>query len=77
MNFTLPSLGKDINEVVIALWYAKESDIVKKDQDLLEVTTDKATFNVPSPCSGVISEIKAFQGDTVKPGDLLAILKVD
>ena len=43
--------------------------------DLVELTTDKATFNLPSPCSGILSEIYFHEGDTVNVGEALALIE--
>jgi pyruvate dehydrogenase E2 component (dihydrolipoamide acetyltransferase) len=48
--------------------------VAEKD-DLVELTTDKATFNLPSPCSGTLSEIFFQEGDTVRPGEALAVIE--
>ncbi len=68
----LPELGEDINEATISYWLYQEGDEVKEGEDLVEMTTDKATFNVPSPVSGVLKEISAEEGETIKVGQKLA-----
>ena len=68
----LPELGEGIDSASITYWYFKEGDAVKEKEDLVELATDKATFNLPSPCSGVISQIIFKEGDTVKVGEVLA-----
>lgn len=70
----LPELGEGIEEAVISFWHVTEGDSVKKGDDVVEMVTDKATFNVPSPTSGVIKKIIHVEGSTVKVGDVLAEL---
>ena len=70
----LPELGEGIEEAVISLWHVTEGDNVKKGDDIVEMVTDKATFNIPSPASGVIKKIIHAEGETVKIGDVLAEL---
>ncbi len=70
----LPELGKGIEKATVSYWYFKAGDQVGEKEDLVELTTDKATFNLPSPCSGVISEIFFQEGDTVDVGQVLAII---
>ena len=70
----MPELGEGIEEAVISLWHVREGDNVKKGDDIVEMVTDKATFNVPSPTSGVIKKIIHAEGETVKVGDVLARL---
>jgi pyruvate dehydrogenase E2 component (dihydrolipoamide acetyltransferase) len=72
---TLPDLGEDAaNEATISFWHAEEGDEVAEGDDLVEMTTEKATFNVPAPISGILLEIVAEEGDTVEVGEVLAII---
>lgn len=75
LKITLPQLGEGIEEAVVSFWYFSEGDAVDKDADLVELATDKATFNVPASESGVIKKILHREGDTVKIGDVLAELQ--
>ncbi|MBN1872011.1 MAG: biotin/lipoyl-binding protein [Candidatus Omnitrophica bacterium] len=68
----LPELGEGIKEATICYWHASEGKSVKRDEDLVEIATDKATFNVPAPSSGVIRKIFHKDGDIVKVGGLIA-----
>ena len=72
MKFVLPVTSESIDNATITKWYVKESDEVKKDQDILEIATDKATFDVASPCDGRIEKIEKQEGDLVKKGQLIA-----
>ena len=72
----LPDLGEDGgNEAVVSLWHFEEGDEVHEGDDLVEMSTDKATFNVPSPRTAILSEIVADEGDTVEVGEVLAVLE--
>ncbi|MCP4644741.1 MAG: biotin attachment protein [bacterium] len=71
----LPSMGDDANEVaVVSYWLVDEGGSVKKNEDLVEMTTDKAAFSVPSPRSGAMVEKLVEEGDEVSVGDVLCIL---
>jgi len=70
----LPELGEGIEKATVSYWYFKTGDRVSEKDDLVELTTDKATFNLPSPCSGVILEIFFNEGDTVDIGQALALI---
>ena len=70
----LPELGEGIGKATVSYWYFKIGDRVSEKDDLVELTTDKATFNLPSPCSGVILEIFFNEGDAVDIGGVLAII---
>ncbi|MFH1753448.1 MAG: biotin/lipoyl-containing protein [Candidatus Omnitrophota bacterium] len=71
----LPELGEDVKSAVISFWHFAVGDTVKESDDLVEMATDKATFNVPSPASGTIKEINCEEGDTVQVGDQLAVIE--
>jgi pyruvate dehydrogenase E2 component (dihydrolipoamide acetyltransferase) len=71
----LPELGERIEKATVSYWYFKEGEKVNEKDDLVELTTDKATFNLPSPCSGMLSEIFFREGDSVNTGEVLAIIE--
>ena len=74
-ELTLPDLGEDAaNEATISFWHSEEGDEVAEGDDLVEMTTEKATFNVQSPVAGTLVEIVAEEGDTVEIGEVLAII---
>ncbi len=71
----LPELGEGIKKATVSYWYFKEGEKINEKDDLVELTTDKATFNLPSPCSGMLSEIFFHEGDEVNVGEVLAIIE--
>ena len=73
MEFKLPELGEGVYEAEIVRWHVKPGDTVRRAQTLLEVLTDKATMEVPSPFAGKIDAVQGEPGAVVKVGD--AILK--
>ena len=68
----LPGLGEGIKSATLSYWYFKPGEKVAQNNDLVEFATDKATFNLPSPCSGTLSKIFFQEGDTVNVGDAVA-----
>ncbi|MCR4336215.1 MAG: hypothetical protein NUV91_00190 [Candidatus Omnitrophica bacterium] len=75
MNYvTVPELGEGIKKVIVAHWHVKAGDCVQEEQDVVELVTDKATFNVPTPSSGVIQQILVDVGKEAKVGDPLAVI---
>ncbi len=73
----LPDLGEDAaDEATVSYWLVEEGDEVTEADDLVEMTTDKATFSVPSPKSGVLLEKLVEEGDDVSVGDVLCILEI-
>lgn len=71
----LPELGEGIEKATISYWYSKPGEKVNEKDELVEITTDKATFNLPSPCSGTLMEVFFQEGDTVNVGETLAIIE--
>ena len=71
----LPELGEGIEKATVTYWYFQENEKVGEKDDLVELATDKATFNLPSPASGVLSKIFFKEGDSVKIGETLAIIE--
>jgi pyruvate dehydrogenase E2 component (dihydrolipoamide acetyltransferase) len=74
MNIIMPQLGETVSEGTIAAWHVKVGDQVKKDQPLMDVETDKASIEVPSPVDGTISQVLVAQGETVDVGIVLAVI---
>ena len=75
MEFILPELVEGVNEAVVSFWHFKEGDNIKEGDEVVEMATDKAAFNVPSNISGVLKKIVAEEGETVKVGAVLAIIE--
>jgi len=74
----LPNLGEDAGEeATVTFWHVAAGDEVAEDHDIVEVTYDKATFFVPSPCAGRVKEILAPEDATVPVGAPLAIITTD
>src|SRR6202163_434616 len=67
----VPTLGESVTEATIGRWFKKAGEAVAADEPLVELETDKVTVEVPAPVAGVLSEIKAKDGDTVAIGALL------
>ncbi len=74
---TLPSLGDDAgDEAKVSFTYFDEGDSVTSDDDIIEMVTDKATFNVPCPKSGKIVKMLVTEDDSLKVGDPICILEI-
>lgn len=72
---TLPELAEGVEEATVSYWHFEEGNKIGEGEDLVELVTDKATFNLPSPCAGTLMEVLREEGDTVKVGETLAIIK--
>ncbi|MCC8179517.1 MAG: lipoyl domain-containing protein [Planctomycetes bacterium] len=73
----LPSLGDDAgDEAQVSFVYVNPGDTVEVEQDLVEMVTDKATFNVPCPKAGKITFMRVSEGDTIKVGDPICDMEI-
>ncbi|MES1205873.1 MAG: 2-oxoglutarate dehydrogenase complex dihydrolipoyllysine-residue succinyltransferase [Pseudomonadota bacterium] len=74
MSLTLkvPSIGESIREATVGVWKKAEGDWVNLDEPLVEIESEKATLEVPSPAAGVLTKILRRQGETVAIGEALA-----
>jgi pyruvate dehydrogenase E2 component (dihydrolipoamide acetyltransferase) len=70
-EFKLPDLGEGIAEVELRRWLVKEGDRVAEHQSVVEVETDKAVVEIPSPRTGTVGGIQREAGETVRVGELL------
>lgn len=77
MDIIMPKMGESVSEGTIIKWYKQVGDKVKRDELIFEISTDKVDTEIPSPDSGVLSEIKVNEGDTVDVGTVVAILDED
>jgi pyruvate/2-oxoglutarate dehydrogenase complex dihydrolipoamide acyltransferase (E2) component len=68
----LPALGEGIEKACVSYWHKSEGDRIAEGEEIVEMVTEKATFNVPSSVSGVLKEIVAHEGDEVPVGGTLA-----
>jgi 2-oxoglutarate dehydrogenase E2 component (dihydrolipoamide succinyltransferase) len=77
IEFKMPKMGESISEATIISWLKKVGDTVDAEEIILEVATDKVDSEVPSPVTGVITEIRFGKNDVVKVGEVLALIETD
>jgi len=70
-----PVLPESVADGTIATWHKKVGDAVKRDENLLDLETDKVVLEVPSPVEGVLKEIKFAEGSTVTSSQVVAIIE--
>ncbi len=70
-KIVVPVLGESITEATVSKWLKKEGDVVEADEPIVELETDKVNLEVPSPISGILSEINFKDGVVVEVGALL------
>ena len=73
----VPILGESITEATVSKWLKDEGETVEVDEPIVELETDKVNLEVPSPISGVLSEINSKDGDTVEVGAVLGSISED
>jgi len=73
-EFRLPDLGEGISEVELRRWLVREGDQVAEHQPVVEVETDKAVVEVPSPRKGVVARLHRREGETVPVGEILVTI---
>ena len=73
-NVFMPQMGESITEGTIVRWVKKVGDHVDRDEPLFEISTDKVDAEIPSPAAGVLTEIRAKEGETVPVNHIVAII---
>ncbi|WP_298154372.1 dihydrolipoamide acetyltransferase family protein [Flavobacterium sp.] len=77
VEFKMPKMGESISEATLINWLKNAGDSVEAEETLLEVATDKVDSEVPSPVTGVITEIRFGKNDVVKVGEVLALIETE
>ena len=75
IEIKVPTLPESVSDAVIAKWYKKVGDTIARDENLVDLETDKVMLEVPAPKAGVIENIIATEGTVVKAGELLAVIR--
>jgi pyruvate dehydrogenase E2 component (dihydrolipoamide acetyltransferase) len=70
----MPQMGESIFEGTITKWLKKPGDTVQRDEPLFEISTDKVDAEIPSPASGVLSEVKIAEGNTVQINTVVGVI---
>jgi len=71
----VPNLPESVTEATIVNWHKQAGDTVERDENLVDIETDKVVLEVPAPADGVLGEILKNDGDTVTAGDVVATLE--
>lgn len=77
VNVIMPQMGESIAEGTVSRWLKKIGDPVKRDEPILEISTDKVDAEIPAPASGVLAEIKVEEGKTVPVQTVIAVIETD
>lgn len=73
----MPDVGEGVTEAEIVAWHVAVGEMVEEDQDLVDVMTDKATVEIPSPVSGRVTRIEGEAGDMISVGSLIVVIETD
>jgi 2-oxoglutarate dehydrogenase E2 component (dihydrolipoamide succinyltransferase) len=71
----VPVLPESVSDAIIATWHKKVGDTVRRDENLIDLETDKVVLEVPSPVDGVLKEIKFETGATVTSAQVIAVIE--
>jgi 2-oxoglutarate dehydrogenase E2 component (dihydrolipoamide succinyltransferase) len=75
IEIKVPALPESVSDATLVAWHKKAGDSISRDENLVDLETDKVVLEVPAPASGRLTEIRVKDGATVAAGDVLAILE--
>ena len=75
IDVKVPVLPESVTDATVATWYKKPGDFVKRDENLVDLETDKVVLEVPAPVDGVLESIAVESGDVVEANQVLAVVK--
>lgn len=76
-EFKLPELGENVTKGVVAAVLVAEGDVIAKDQPILEIETDKAVVEIPSPFAGKVLKLNASEGKSIAVGEVVMTIDTD
>jgi len=77
VDVVMPQMGESIAEGTVSRWLKQIGEEVKRDEAILEISTDKVDAEIPAPASGVLAEIKVEEGQTVEVQTVIAVIETD
>jgi len=77
VDVIMPQMGESIAEGTVSRWLKQVGDAVKRDEPILEISTDKVDAEIPAPASGVLVEIKVQEGTTVEVQSVIAVIETE
>jgi len=76
-TFNMPDVGEGVAEAEVVEWHIKVGDRVEEDQHLVDVMTDKATIDIESPVTGIVTALAGEVGDTIAIGAMLLVIETE
>src|SRR5258706_9225849 len=77
LEVKVPQLSESVSEATLVAWRKKAGEAVKRDENLIDIETDKVVLELPAPADGVIAKIIKNDGDTVTSGEVIAVLDTE
>ena len=74
IEIKVPQLPESVSDATLVAWHRKVGDTIARDENLVDLETDKVVLEVPAPAAGVLKEIRIKDGSTVTAGEILAVL---
>ncbi|MDP3856161.1 MAG: 2-oxoglutarate dehydrogenase complex dihydrolipoyllysine-residue succinyltransferase [Stagnimonas sp.] len=75
IEIKVPNLPESVSSATVATWHLKAGDVVKREQNLVDLETDKVMLEVPATADGVLTEIRVQPGATVQAGDVIGVMQ--
>ena len=75
MEVKVPQLPESVADATLVAWHRKVGESVRRDENLVDLETDKVVLEVPAPANGVLKEIRMEDGSTVTSGEVLAVIE--
>ena len=73
----VPQLSESVSEAMLVTWHKREGEFVNRDENLIDIETDKVVLEIPAPASGVLKSIKKANGSPVTSNELIAVIDTE
>src|SRR5436853_3374294 len=77
IEIKVPQLSESVAEATLLAWHKKVGEAVRRDENLIDIETDKVVLELPAPADGVLAKIVKGDGGTVKAGEVIATIDTD
>src|SRR6185369_17927793 len=77
LEVKVPQLSESVSEATLVSWRKKAGEAVKRDENLIDIETDKVVLELPAPADGVLTKIIKNDGESVTSGDVIAVLDTE
>src|SRR6266478_1244827 len=77
IEIKVPQLSESVAEATLLAWHKKVGEAVKRDENLIDIETDKVVLELPAPADGVLAKIIKADGGTVRAGEVIATLDTE